>query len=393
MRDVTKLRTLEALLHQPGLSRAELSERVGLSRATVTALVQDLEQAGVVRQHAEEGAERRRTIGRPPLHVSLEPTAAYAVGVDLAGDHVRAAVCDLGGAVIAVTQATIGPDDEADVMLECAEEVTRVAVAEAAVDPAKVLGAGVGVAAPVDAERGTIHAASLLPRWRGVALREALEQRLGMPVQIDNDANACALAESLFGAGRGVQQLAVVRLSGCVGLGLILDGRLFRGVCGVAGELGHVRAAGDGLICRCGGRGCLETVASSRAILGQIERSLGEPVTLARLFELVESGQRGACRAVADAGEAVGEAIATTVNLLNPELVVIGGELAAAGDVLLDPIRKAVTRQAIAPAAAAARIVAGELDERATVIGAAAIQLARAPAVLAERDPATPALA
>src|SRR5688572_19494945 len=110
------MRTLEALLHQPGLSRAELSERVGLSRATVTALVQDLEQAGVVRQHPEEGAEKRRAIGRPPMHVSLEPTAAYAVGIDLAGDHVRAAVCDLGGTILAAAQALLHADDEADVM-------------------------------------------------------------------------------------------------------------------------------------------------------------------------------------------------------------------------------------------------------------------------------------
>lgn len=387
MRDGTKLKILQALLHQPGVSRADLSERVGLSRATVTTLLQDLELAGIVQRQADEGSERRRTIGRPPLHVTLAPDAAYAVGVDLAGDHVRAAVCNLGGTIVAAAQTAVDADDEADVMLECASEVTRIALAEAAVDPAKLLGAGVGVAAPVDAERGTIHAAGLLPRWRGITLREALEERLGLPVKIDNDANACALGEALFGAGRGARQLAVVRLSGCVGLGLILDGGLFRGTCGVAGELGHVRVVRDGLICRCGGRGCLETVASSRAIRLQLERSLGGPVTLERLFELLETGQRAACRAVADAGEAVGEAIATTVNLLNPERVVIGGELAAAGEVLLEPIRKAIARQAIAPAAAVVQVAAGELGDRATVLGAAAIQLARAPYRLAEMEP------
>jgi len=387
VRDGTKLKILQALLHQPGVSRADLSERVGLSRATVTTLLQELELAGIVQRQADEGVERRRTIGRPPLHVSLAPSAAYAVGVDLAGDHVRAAVCDLGGTIVAAAQTTVDAEDEVEVMLDCATEVTRIALAEAGVDPAKLLGAGVGVAAPVDADRGTIHAAGLLPRWRGIALREALEERLGMPVKIDNDANACALGEALFGAGRGCRQLAVVRLSGCVGLGLILDGRPFRGACGVAGELGHVRVARDGLICRCGGRGCLETVASSRAIRGQLERSAGGPVTLDELFALLAGGQRAACRAVADAGEAVGDAIAMTVNLLNPERVVVGGELAAVGDVLLEPIRKAIARQAIAPAAAAVQVVAGELGERATVLGAAAIQLAQAPYALAEVEP------
>jgi len=389
VRDGTKLRILQALLHQPGVSRADLSERVGLSRATVTTLLQELELAGIVQRQADEGLERRRTIGRPPMQVSLAPSAAYAVGVDLAGDHVRAAVCDLGGTIIAAAQTAVDAEDEADVMLDCATEVTRIALAEAAVDPAKLLGAGVGVAGPVDSDRGTIHAAGLLPRWRGMPLREALEERLGMPVRIDNDANACALGEALFGAGRGCRQLAVVRLSGCVGLGLILDGRPFRGACGVAGELGHVRVARDGLICRCGGRGCLETVASSRAIRGQLERSVGAPVTLEQLFELLESGQRAACRAVADAGEAVGDAIATTVNLLNPERVVVGGQLAAAGEVLLEPIRKAIARQTIAPAAAAVQVAAGELGDRATVLGAAAIQFELAPYVLAELEPVT----
>lgn len=387
MRDGTKLKILQALLHQPGVSRADLSERVGLSRATVTTLLQELELAGIVQRQTDEGLERRRTIGRPPLHVSLAPSAAYAVGVDLAGDHVRAAVCDLGGRIVAGAQTAVDPDDEVDVMLESAVEVTRIALAEAAVNPAKVLGAGVGVAAPVDADRGTIHAAGVLPRWRELGLREALERRLGIPVRIDNDANACAIGEALFGAGRGARQLAVVRLSSCVGLGLILDDRPFRGACGVAGELGHVRVARDGLICRCGGRGCLETVASSRAIRSQLERSAGGPVTLEQLFELVATGQRAACRAVADAGEAVGEAIATTVNLLNPERVVVGGELAAAGDVLLEPIRKAIARQAIAPAAAVVKVVSGELGERAAVLGAAAIQLAQAPYALAEVEP------
>ena len=163
-------------------------------------------------------------------------------------------------------------------------------------------------------------------------------------MQLDNDANAGALGEYLFGAGRGVEHLAYVRLSAGVGLGLILDGTLYRGGSGIAGELGHVVGTRDGPLCRCGGRGCLELIASPVAVAELLERSRGEPVSVGRLLELVRAGDRGACRAVADAGTVVGETLATAVTLLDPQRVIIGGELAQAGEVLLEPIRAAVAR-------------------------------------------------
>ena len=214
---------------------------------------------------------------------------------------------------------------------------------------------------------------------------ELLERRLGLPVRLDNDANVGAMGEYLFGAGRGHRQILYVRLSAGVGLGLILDGQLHRGVSGVAGELGHVPVVADGLMCRCGSRGCLETIASPVAIAELLERSRLEPVSTTRMLELVRSGDRGAVRAVADAGAALGKAIAATVNLLNPELVIVGGELAGAGEALLQPVREVIAREAIAPAASGLRVVAGDLGEQAEVRGAAAIQLALAPYTLARR--------
>src|SRR5829696_3679718 len=139
-----------------------------------------------------------------------------------------------------------------------------------------------------------------------------------MSVLVENGANAGAMGELLFGAARTAQQMVYLRLSDGVGLGMILDGRLYRGCCGVAGEVGHTPVVDDGLICRCGSRGCLETVASHLAVASLLERSRGEPVSLARLLELVGAGDRGARRAVADAGRAVGRALASTINLLNP---------------------------------------------------------------------------
>ena len=248
-----------------------------------------------------------------------------------------------------------------------------------------VVGAGVGLAAPVDAATGFVHAEGILPGWDGIHPAAELEQRLGMEVQIVNDANAGAMGEHLFGVGRGVSDMVYLQLSGGVGLGLILNGESYGGVTGVAGEVGHTPIIEDGLICRCGNRGCLETVATSHAVSDLLGRSRGETMTFARVLQLLQEGDRGARRAVMDTGAAVGRSVAGIVNLINPELVIIGGELAAAGETLLEPIREAVERRAVPPAAKAARVVRGTLGEHAEVLGAAAVQLTRAPEALAGR--------
>jgi predicted NBD/HSP70 family sugar kinase len=153
----------------------------------------------------------------------------------------------------------------------------------------------------------------------------------------------------------------------------------------VAGEIGHVSVVENGLICRCGNRGCLETVASPVAVAALLERSSGRYVSVAEVLDLVRLGDRGAQRAVSDAGALVGRALAMLVNTLNPGLVVVGGELAGAGAVLLDSIRSSIERDAVMPASGAVNVTAGTLGDRAEVLGAAALILAQSPHVLARR--------
>jgi predicted NBD/HSP70 family sugar kinase len=374
---------LQALLRHPARSRADLGRSLGLSRATVTALLTELELAGMVQQHRNE--HEPPAIGRPPLQVSLTPEAAYAVGIDFGHGHVRSAVCDLSGRIVGDQWAANDTDAHPRSSFEVAERLTSAALAEAGVAHAHVVGAGVGLAAPVEAATGLIHTDGILPQWDGMQPAAALEQRLGMPVQVVNDANAGAMGEHLFGTGRGVADMVYLQLSGGVGLGLILNGEAYGGAVGVAGEVGHTPVAEDGLICRCGNRGCLETVATSSAVADLLGRSRGESMTFGRVLELLEAGDRGARRAVWDTGVVVGRAVAGIVNLINPELVVIGGELAAADEALLQPIRDAVEQRAVPPAAKAARVVRSTLGAHAEVLGAAAVQLARAPEALAGR--------
>jgi predicted NBD/HSP70 family sugar kinase len=385
-RELNRLRVLEALLGHPASSRAELGRRTGLSRATVSALLDELESAGIVEQRPDErDGDGPRPAGRPPLQVSLAPRAAFAVGLDVGHDHIRAAVCDLTGRAVAHDWSRAEVDHAPQASLDLARELVAAVLRAGGVPRERVIGVGMGVAAPVEPDSGTVHVAGILPSWGGIDPAAEMAARLGLGVQLENDANAGALGEHRFGAGRGARDMVYVRLAAGVGLGLILNGHPYRGGAGLAGELGHVAVADGGPICRCGNRGCLETVASPPAVARLLEQNRGGPVTVSQLLELVEAGDRGARRAVADAGAAVGDAIAAVVNLLNPALVVIGGELAGAGDVLLDPIRGAIERRAVPPAAATVRVTAGALGELAEVLGAAALPLARAPHALARR--------
>lgn len=384
LRQSNRLRVLETLYSQPGTSRAELARVTGLSRATVSMLIEELEEAQIVEEHGNEEVRPRNT-GRPPIPLSLVPGAGFAVGLDIGRQHVRVAVCDLSGHPVVDDWTPAEIDHAPTESLDLAAELVRSALEVTGVPPDRLLGVGMGLAAPINTLTGELEAHGILAGWQGIRPAAEMEERLGIAVQLENDANAGALGEKVFGVAQGVDDLIYVRLSAGVGAGLILNGAPYHGARGVAGEIGHVTVVENGLICRCGNRGCLETVASPVAVAELLERSMGQPVSVQALLDLVKAGDRGAQRAVSDAGDLVGRALAMIVNTLNPELVVVGGELAGAGSVVLDPIRAAIERHGVMPAAHVVNVTAGTLGDRAEVLGAAALILAQSPGALARR--------
>jgi predicted NBD/HSP70 family sugar kinase len=388
MRQMNRLRVIEALYRHPLSSRAEVAGHAQLSRATVSTLVEELLRAGLVEERPGATAVSSSTeggVGRPPLLLSLVSHAAFAIGLDFGHQHIRVALCDLSGEPIVDDYSLADVDHAPGESLDLADELIRQALRSAGVTPDQLLGVGMGLAVPIVKASGELAADGILPGWHGIRPADEMEARLGIPVALDNDANVGALGEKAFGAARGVDDLIYVRLSAGIGAGLILEGHPYSGVGGMAGEIGHVLSDPRGPICRCGNRGCLEAVASPVAVAALLERSIGEPVTVQRLLELVAAGHRGARRAVAEAGEAVGRAVSMAVNLLNPELVVVGGDLAQAGEALLAPIAAAIDRHSVAPAGAAVRVTAGTLGARAEVLGAAALILAKSPRALVAR--------
>jgi predicted NBD/HSP70 family sugar kinase len=375
LREFNRLRIVDFLRTNGTASRAELARRTGLSRSTVSTLVADLQRRGLVVERAGQFAGEGQP-GRPAALLELDPSAAAAVGIDFDHDKVRVAVSDLSRTVLAEATAPHDVDHDAKGAFDLAKELTDQVLDEADLEERdRLLGVGVALAGPIDHDNGSLHPSDVLPGWAGVDVASELQKRLDLPAYVDNDANLGALAEVTLGAGRNARFAAYVSISSGIGAGIIVDGRPYRGHRGTAGEIGHFVVDPQGPICRCGNRGCLETLASGPALLRLVRASREEELTVKEMIELARNGDAGCRRAIADAGQAVGGVVAGLVNLFSPEMVVIGGDLGEAGDLLLDPLREAVRRDALPAAATDLKVVAGELGERANLLGALALVL------------------
>ena len=372
LREGNRKRVIDALRERGVASRAELARITGLSRSTVSTIVADLLESGLANER-EGGDDGEAHAGRPPVMVALNSKAGLALGIDFGHRHLRVAVSDLSHTVLAETWRELDVDHSADEGLDTAASFVDDVIAEAGVDRNRVIGVGMGLPAPIDRATGAVQASSILPGWVGVDAAAEASRRLGLPVEVENDANLGALAELVWGAGRGRSDLAYLKISSGIGAGLISAGRLQHGVGGTAGEIGHTVLADGGPVCRCGNRGCLETLASSRAIAELLSASRGEAISTRRLLELSAAGDAAAQRLIGDAGRAIGIAVANLCNLLNPECVIVGGDLSAAGEVLLDPLRETARRNAIPTAGEALEVTAGVLGERAELLGALAL--------------------
>jgi predicted NBD/HSP70 family sugar kinase len=192
-------------------------------------------------------------------------------------------------------------------------------------------------------------------------------------VEVDNDANLGALGELWFGAARGLADVVYLKVSSGIGAGFVLDGSVYRGSTGNAGEIGHVLVRPEGAVCRCGKRGCLESVASAPALVELLRPTHGPELTVPGLIDLVAAGDLGALRVVDDAGRAIGRVLADLCDLLNPEAIVVGGDLAVAGEPFLAAIRQVIDRRALPAAARAVDVRPAELGNRAEVLGALAL--------------------
>ncbi len=353
LREGHEERVLSALRGYGALTRSELGRHTNLSRATLSSIVRKLlSRSALVEVPSEPEVARGR--GRPVNLLTLNPAGGLAVGMDLGHRRVEVAVANVAHEVVASAGEDCAERTPWAQRVEIAVRLLESTTQRASVSLSAVEGIGVGVVGPVSPSGSHRHhrRASRID-----LIRERLTGRYGVPVHIDNNTRLGALAEALWGAGAGVPNVLYLRLSYGVGGGLVLNGHLFSGADGGAGELGHVSIDHDGPRCHCGGRGCLERYVSLATLLERCHTRQFDHV-LRRLA----AGDRRVREVIDDAGRNVGRVLAAACNVVNPEVVVIGGELAAAGDALLRPVRAGIQE-------AAHRQIRGRLRIEVAVLG------------------------
>ena len=373
----SNLRAITALLGSGGpQSRADLARGSGLSRTTVSSLVAELLESGVVVETDDRGTPYKGGSGRPPLLIALAVRPGGVAGVDIGHRHVRVAVSDRGAAIKAEIEAEMDADPHGEGTLDIAADLVRRAAAQAGVPAADLLGVGLCVPGPIDRRSARVDQA-VLPGWHELAPADELSRRLDLPVVVDNDANLGAMAEHQHGAARGYADVLYIKLASGVGAGLVLGGRLHRGAVGLAGEVGHVHAREDGPVCRCGSRGCLESEVSSRRLLELLRPVYGDDLDLPHLLTLDAAGEPAVRRVLTDAGHTTGRVLASLCTTLNPGVVVIGGSLGASST-LVSAIRIGIDRYAHPEAAASCEVVSGHFGGRAELMGALSLAIIRA---------------
>lgn len=346
----------------------------------MSSLVAELLEEGIVVERPDSARPAPSPSGgRPATLLSLEPSSGGFVGVDFGREIVRVAVANRAGELLVDARSDrLEIAHEAPQALAVAEAMVSSVLGEAELQPDRIISAGVAVSAPVRADSPDFASGVIFPSWAQINVAEFFGERLGVPVHVGNDANLGALAEATFGAGHGTRNLFYVGLSEGIGGGVIIDGRIYPGQTGAAGELGHIVVNPDGQVCRCGNRGCLATVAGGAALTAALRQIHGPEMTVDDLIALSHDRDPGAARLLADAGEAVGRVLAGMCSLLDPELVIIGGELAPAGKPLLENIRASLERW-ISPASGHYPVVLGELGGKAEVLGAIALAMSHVP--------------
>ncbi len=366
-RDLNRIAVLRMIGASGPIARTHLAARLGLSPATVTSLTRELLDRGVIREasHAPSNG------GRPAVLLELVGGAANALGVKIAPDHVVGVRVDLDAQILDRYERRLDvsrPDALARI-----GDVLEDWVADAPAHP-PLLGAGLGVPGVVDAKQGTVTAPAL--GWRDLRLGEELGRRLGIPVLVDNDVNTLAVSERLYGRGRDVENFVTVTVGRGVGLGIVAGGDIYHGFGGGAGEFGHVTAVEDGPRCTCGKRGCLEAVIGDPALVAEARRQgvLSPRQGIARLRALAVAGDERAGAIFAHAGELLGRSVASLVNVLSPQLVLISGEGTQAWGPMADSFDRAL-RAEIFPPLRDVPVEVDPWDDVKWAVGAAALVL------------------
>jgi glucokinase-like ROK family protein len=366
-----------------GVSRSQLAHDLGVSRAAITGLVNDL----LSRQVLREVGSRSSNGGRRRTMLDVNPQAGRLLGIDIGATHVTLVLTDLAAQVLGEIESPWPIERGPEACLQQLDRLGRDLQRRSGgrlESPLRVIGAG--VPGPVSEGQGLVTAPPIMPGWHGFPIRERMQALWGKPVRLLNDADLGALGEHAFGAARGLQDMVYIKVGTGIGAGFLLGGHVYLGATGAAGEIGHITLDPEGPLCTCGNRGCLEAMAGGAALARRAIQAIraGTPTVLAHhaplesltardIGEAAHRGDHMSQQLLADAGRLIGISAATLVNLVNPQMLVVGGGVAQVGDLLLSPIRDAVRRRSLRASAEVVQVQAALLGRRSTAMGAVAL--------------------
>jgi predicted NBD/HSP70 family sugar kinase len=373
MKQTNQYLVLQIIQGRGPISRKDIAQLSGLSPASVTGITGELIERGLVREVGEVEGDGRA--GRRAILLRLNPQAGFVVGVKLAVRAIACVLTDLDANVLYASETPLDDAGQArdlpevfppEQMIQATIQAVESLLATAQVDRTRLLGIGVGVNGIVDAEAGISRVAPHFG-WRDVPLAAPLGAHFGIPILLENDARTLTFAEQWFGAGRGVDHFVTVVTGFGIGAGVVTNGQVYRGALSGAGEFGHIVLQVDGPRCSCGKQGCLESLAAEPAILRQVSESLAtgapsalagvQPLTLQAVARAAEAGDLLARRALGNAGRWLGVGIASLVNILNPQLLIINGEAVCGGRWYFEPMEAALRAHAFDGLADSLRIL------------------------------------
>ena len=362
------------------ISRAEIARMASLSRSTVSEIVNEKLPMGVVTE-VGEGPSRG---GRRPILLQFQDDACVILGVEMGGAHVSVVLTDLRGKVLAweSREHPVRSDPPGTRLLVA--ELCQKCLDSPTAGNRPLVGIGVAVASPVDPAHPDQLSSVVLPVWDRKLGLDDLAEQLGVPLLVDNDANLGALAEYWWGAGSGVDHMAYIKVATGIGSGHVIGGEIYRGATGVAGEIGHLAIDPHGKTCVCGLRGCLVTLAGGRALEARATELVssypesvlaGTEIAVHDIENAALSGDPLALQVVKEAAEHLGTAMAGLLNLMNPAVVILGGDFARLGELVLDPLRKQIRSRTLVSSVASVEILTSKLGPRSVAVGAATLVL------------------
>jgi len=397
IREFNRLLILNHIREHGPLARVMIAQRLGLSRTTVSSIIDVLMNEGIVREGSLLNAAPQG--GRRAILVHFEEDAGRVIGIDIGRSHLTLIITDLAATVLSQKTLPFNTDHGAEHCMLEVIQLVRLFTSEVELNWSRVIGIGVGIPGPLDNECHRISRAPHMPGWENIDLWQILQQEFRVPIWIDRDANMGAIGEYRGGAGQKHTDLAYIKIGTGIGAGLLLNGDIYRGHSGSAGEVGHLTIQENGIQCSCGNRGCLETVAVAPLIVADADQGLtlsqkqsahlsciatthptdqssranraGRPKkNLADVLQSAREGDLASLAALEQAGEHIGVALAGLINIFNPSAVIIDGGIAHPDEIFLHALQRSAVDACLPSAWEGTHIIAAELGTLSVALGA-----------------------